>query len=117
MRTVSLDLLVGADGAKDDFGKLAAFEGSIGDAAHDFEGLLDDGDGQMGSIVDESRDVVFGHFGELLLEDALEACEDDERLALVVIVDDAKLYFAIALLEDGGLEKISILKVNVEGNI
>lgn len=78
MRTVSFDLLIGADGAKDDFGELTALEGSICDAAHDFEGLLDDGNGQMGSIVDESRDVVLGHFGELFLEDALEAGEDDE---------------------------------------
>lgn len=105
MRAVSLDLLVGTDGAKDDFGKLAAFKGSVGDAADDFEGLLDDGDGQMGSIVDESRNVVLGHFGELLLEDALEAGEDDERFALVVVVDYAEFDFAIALLEDGGLDK------------
>lgn len=111
MRTVSLDLLVRANGAKDNFGKLAAFEGSIGDAAHDFEGLLDDGDGQMGSIVDESRDVVLGHFGELLLEDTFEAGKNNEGLALVVVVDHAEFDFAIALLEDGGLEKMSILKV------
>lgn len=104
MRTVTLDLLIGTDGAKDDFGKLAAFEGSVGDAAHDFEGLLDDGDGQMGSIVDESRNIVLGHFGELLLEDALEAGEDDEGFALVIVVDNAKFDFAIALFEDGGLD-------------
>lgn len=59
----------------------------------------------MGSIVDESRDVVLGHFGELLLEDALEAGEDDEGFALVIVVDYAKFDFAIALLEDGGLDK------------
>jgi hypothetical protein len=113
MRTVSLDLLIGADGTKDDFGELAAFEGSVGDAAHDLEGLLDDGDRQMGSVVDESRNVVFGHFGELLLEDALEAGEDDERFALVIIVDNSEFNFAIALLEDGGLEKkISILTLD-----
>lgn len=118
MRTVSLDLLVGADGAKDDFGKLAAFEGSVGDAAHDFEGLLDDGDGQMGSIVDESRDVVLGHFGELLLEDALEAGKDDEGFALVIVVDHAEFDFAIALLEDGGLDKnMSIVKARWKGGI
>lgn len=115
VRTVSLDLLVGADGAKDDFGKLAAFEGSVGDAAHDFEGLLDDGNGQMGSIVDESRDVVLGHFRELLLEDALEAGEDDEGFALVIVVDHAEFDFAIALLEDGRLEKkISIPKARLD---
>lgn len=103
MRTVSLDLLVGADGTKYDFGELATFEGPVCDTAHDLERLLDNGDGEMGSIVYESRDVVFGHFGELLLEDAFEACEDDERFALVVVVDYTEFDFAVALFNDGGL--------------
>lgn len=105
MRTVSLDLLVGADSTKHDFGELATLERPICDTAHDLERLLDNGDGEMGSIVDESRDVVFGHFGELLLKDAFEACEDDERFALVVIVDDTEFDFAVALFNDGGLSK------------
>lgn len=103
MRTVSLDLLVGTDGAKNDFGELAAFERPIGDTAHDLEWLLDNGDGKMGSIVDESRDVVLGHFRELFLEDAFEAGEDDERFALVVVVDHAEFDFAVALFDDGRL--------------
>jgi hypothetical protein len=104
MRTVSLDLLVGADGTKDDFGKLAAFEGPVSDAAHDLERLLHYGDRQVGSIVDESRNIILGHFGELLLEDAFEASENDEGFALVIVVDHAEFDFAIALLDDSGLD-------------
>jgi len=33
MRAVTFDLLVGGDGAEDDFGELAAFEGAVGNAA------------------------------------------------------------------------------------
>lgn len=105
MRAVSLDLLVGADSTKHDFGELATFEGSICDTAHDLEWLLDNGDGEMGSIVDESRNVIFGHFGELLLKDAFEACENDEGFALVVVVDHPEFDFAIALFNDGGLSE------------
>lgn len=100
---VTLDLLIGADSAKDNLGEAAALEGAVGDAADDLERLLDDGNGEMGPVVDEAGDVVLGHLGELLLEDAFEAGEDDEGLALVVVVDHPELDFALALLEDGRL--------------
>lgn len=105
MGTVAFDLLVGTDGAEDDFGELATFERTVCDTADDLERLLDDGDGQVGAVVDESSDVIFRHLGQLFLEDAFQACEDDEGLPLVVVVHNAELYFAVALLDDSGLVK------------
>ena len=97
---VALDLLVRGDGAEDDFGEAAAVEGSVGYAADDFEGMFDDGDGEVGFVVDEAGDVVFGHFGELFLEDAFQACEDDVAFTRVVVVDYAELDYTVLLFDD-----------------
>lgn len=103
MRAVTFDLLVRTNGAEDNLGEAAALEGTVCDAADDLEGLLDDGDGQVGTVVDKARDVILGHLGELFLEDALQAGEDDEGLAIVVVVYYTELDFAGALFDDGGL--------------
>lgn len=58
----------------------------------------------MGSVIDKTRNVVLGHLGQLLLEDALEVGQDDETLAFVIVVDNAELDFAIAFLNYGGLQ-------------
>ena len=60
----------------------------------------------MGTVVYEAGDVVLGHLGQLFLEDAFQAREDDEALALVVVVDHSKLDLAIALFDDGGLRRV-----------
>jgi hypothetical protein len=57
----------------------------------------------MRPIVDQPSDVILGHLGQLFLEDALEAGQDDCALPAAVVVDDAELDLAIALLDDGGL--------------
>ena len=57
----------------------------------------------MGTVIYQSRNVVFWHLGELLLENALEARQDDKTLSSVVVIDDAKLDLAIALLCDSRL--------------
>jgi hypothetical protein len=106
MSTVSLDLLVRANGTEDNLGETASFEWAICDSSNNFEGLLDDGDGQMSSVVNKSRDVILGHFWELFLEDTFEAGQDDERFALVVVVDYSEFDFTIALFDDSGLEFI-----------
>lgn len=105
MRPVALNLLVAADGAEDDLGELAALERPVCDASHYLEGLLDDGYGQVGSVVDESRDVIFGHLGKLFLEDALQTGEYDEGFPVVVIVYHPKLDLAGSFFDDGGLVK------------
>lgn len=77
VRTVALNLLVRRDGAEDYFGKLTAFEGLVCDASNDFQRLFNNGDAEMGSVIDESRYVVLGHLGQLFLENALESSKDD----------------------------------------
>ena len=73
-------LLVGGYSAEDYFGELPCAEFAECDAAEDFGVcgafmgvrlllLFDDGEGEVGAVEDESGDVIFGHFGELLLEE------------------------------------------------
>ena len=57
----------------------------------------------MRSVIYQSSDIVLRHLGELLLEDAFESREDDKALPLVIVVDNAKLYLAIALFDYGRL--------------
>ena len=57
----------------------------------------------MRAVVDQARDVFLRHLGELLLEDALEAGQDDQALARAIVVDDAKLDIAVAFFDDGRL--------------
>ena len=55
----------------------------------------------MGPIINQSGDVVLGHLGQLLLEDALEASEDHEVFSRAIIVDDTKFDITSALFQDG----------------
>lgn len=103
MRPVAFDLLVGGNGAEDDFGEFAWVEGPVRDASNDFEGVLDYGHGEVGAVVNQTRDVVFGHFGKLFLEDTFQTCEDDDRIAAVVVVDDSEFDLAVSFFLDGGL--------------
>ena len=57
----------------------------------------------MCPIVDEPCYVVFRHFGELFLEDAFQASEDDAAFAATVVVDDSELDLVLALFDHGGL--------------
>jgi len=100
---IPLDLLVRADSAEHNLSKVAALEGAVGDSADDLERLLDNGNRQMSPIVNQTRNVIFGHLRQLLLKNAFQACEDDERIAVAIVVDHAKLDFAISLFDDGGL--------------
>lgn len=58
----------------------------------------------MGPVVHQPRNVVLGHLGQLFLKYAFQSSQDDCALSLIVIIHDAEFDFAIALLEDGGLE-------------
>ncbi|KAH0357224.1 histone acetyltransferase, partial [Aureobasidium melanogenum] len=99
---VTFDLLIAAYSAEDDFGELAALERAICDAAHNFEGLFDDGHGKMSAIVDETGNVVLGHLRQLFLEDTFEAGQDDVALVVAIVVDSSELDLAVALFDDGG---------------
>lgn len=57
----------------------------------------------MCPVVHQARNVVFGHFRQLLLKDALEAGQDDGALAVIVVVDDTELDLSIAFFDDSGL--------------
>jgi hypothetical protein len=73
----NLDLLGAGDGAKHNLAKAALGKGPIGDAADYLEAALDDGHAPVVTIEDEPGDVLARHLGELLLEDVLEAGQDD----------------------------------------
>jgi hypothetical protein len=99
MCTIPFDLLVGRDGTEDDFGEFASFKRTICNASHNFKGFLDYCHGQVCSIVDKTSDVVFRHFGELLLEDTFKASKYDEALSGAIIVDNAKLNLSISFFD------------------
>lgn len=58
--------------------------------------MFNNGYRQMRSIVDQSRDVIFRHFGQLLLEDALQPRENDKAIPRPVVVDHSEFDFATA---------------------
>jgi len=68
----------------------------------------------MRPIVHQPRNIVFGHFRQLLLEYAFQASEDDQAFALVVVVDHSEFNLAVALFDNGGLFAPSI-SVGIEG--
>lgn len=56
--------------------------------------------GQVGAVADETGDVILGHFGQLFLEEAFEACEYDAAFSGAVIVDDSELDVAVSFFYD-----------------
>jgi hypothetical protein len=99
MSTVAFDLLVGGDGQENDFGEFAAIEGSNGSPSYYFQRFLDNGYRDMTSIINQSSYVVFGHLGELFLEYAFQAGENDHTFTLVVIVDHPELDVSISFFQ------------------
>ena len=92
MSSVTLNLLVGGDGAKNDFRELSTVEGTICDTPikvsttmesksvalpYNLQGLLDNGHRQMSPIVHKPGDVILGHFGELFLKDTFQTSKND----------------------------------------
>jgi len=61
----------------------------------------------MCSVVDQPRNVILGHLGQLFLKDTFEAGQDDVGIPTAVVIDDSKLDLAIALLNDRGLYHVS----------
>ena len=57
----------------------------------------------MGAVVNETRYIVFGHFGELFLKNTFKAGEDDETFAGIIVVHHSKLNLAGSLLYYSGL--------------
>jgi len=90
MRSVTLYLLIRRDRTENDFGKLPSLEGPVRDTSDDLERLLDDRHRQMGAIVDQARDIVSRHLGQLLLKDVLQTREDDRALPRSIIVNHPK---------------------------
>lgn len=97
-----LDLLGTCDGAKDDLCELPRLERAVGDPADNLQPALDDRHRVVVPVKHESGDVLARHLGQLLLENVLEAGEDDERGGVAVVGDDAELDNPVTLLRDGG---------------
>jgi len=64
----------------------------------------------MGSVVYKSRNVILRHLRQLFLENTFQASQNDERLALVVVVDDTELYVALSFLDNGRLRGCVLAK-------
>lgn len=46
---------------------------------------------KMRPIIDQSRNIIFGHLGQLLLENALQPGEDNKAIPVPIIIDHSKL--------------------------
>lgn len=68
-----------------------------------FQRMFHYGHRQMRSVVDQSRNIILGHFRQLLLEDAFQPGEDDEAVARTIIIHHPEFDLASALLKYGGL--------------
>lgn len=65
--------------------------------------MLHDGDGQVGSIVYKSRNVILRHLRQLFLEDTLQPSENNEAVVGAIIVDYSELDIATTFFEYSGL--------------
>ena len=64
---------------------------------HNLQRLLHDSYAHMCSIVDKTCNVIFGHFGELLLEQAFETRKDNRTLSGGIVVDHSVFDLTISL--------------------
>lgn len=103
MAAVAFHLLCAGDSAEHDLCKAALWERAVGDATDHLQAVLDNGEGPVVAIKDETRNVLARHVGELLLEDVLESGEDDAvGRGIVVKGGRTELDDAVALFGDGG---------------
>lgn len=93
-----LDLLRPRDRAEDDLGKLPRLKRPICDPSYDLKSPLDDRHAVVIPVVNETGDVLSRHLGELLLEDVLEAGENDEGRGGAVVRNDREANDVGALL-------------------
>jgi hypothetical protein len=103
VRSVAFDLLIRGDGAEDDFSKLPVIERPVGDPPNHLQRVLDYCYREMGSVVYQTGDIILGHLGELLLEDAFQTRHYNETFTFVIIVDHSEFDLAFALFDDGRL--------------
>ena len=59
----------------------------------------------MGAIVHKPRYIILGHFGELFLENAFQAGEDNETFAGIVVVHHSELNLTGSLFYDSRLSR------------
>jgi hypothetical protein len=56
------------------------------------------------AVVDKTRNVIFGHFGQLLLKQVFESCQDNGTLSGAIIIDNSKVDLRIAFFYNCRLE-------------
>ena len=117
VRAVAFHLLVTSHGTEDDFGKLAALERPVRDATHYLQRLFDYCYRQVRSVVDESRDIILGHLGQLFLENTLKTCEDNKGFPLIVVVHHPELDLAGPLFNDSWLVQDRRQRCTCDGDI
>lgn len=92
----SFHLLIRGDYAENYFSKLAVSEFSEWYSLNNLQRQFDDGDRQMSTVIDKTRDIILEHFQELFLKQALEACKDNPTLSSAIIVDDLEFKLIIS---------------------
>lgn len=62
--------------------------------------MFHDCNGSVVPIVNEARDVIFGHLGKLLLEETLQPCEDNHAFWSTIVVDNLEFDLAVSLFQN-----------------
>lgn len=120
MRSVPLYLLVRRDSTEDNLRESTAVERPIRNPpAHALAGILtqvtqdlslyipnylqrmlDNRDGQMRSIIHQPGDIILGHLGELLLENAFQPRKNHKAVARPVVIDHPEFNVSSTLLKN-----------------
>jgi hypothetical protein len=67
---------------------------------NNFHGLLDNSHRHVRSIINKACYIVFGHFGQLLLEDTFETGQNDGAVTFSIVVNNSEFNDAFTLLSD-----------------
>jgi len=86
------------NGAKNNFRKVLVSKGSVRDGPNDLPVLLDNHHRFVLYVVNQPRNVLFGHLGQLLLEDILGSREKLHILATAVVANHPELDESLRLL-------------------
>lgn len=62
----------------------------------------------MSAIIDETCDIIFGHFRKLLLKQAFETSENNPTLSSTIIIDSSEFDVAISFFYNCRLQFKSV---------
>ena len=83
----NFDLINGGSSKENDLCESSMWKRAKTDTAYNLEAPLDDSKAARVAVVDQARDVLARHLGQLLLEERLETCEEDKRTRLAIVLN------------------------------